>query len=248
VRKRTVAALTAFVVISAGIHFVIGPAMTAISPHWDYSILPKQALSIVTLSRRQQPEATPKPTPPPTPPPIPLPKTNRNLALLKYREMGLDVKMRAALRTPARRLSTIVLEHHAPVQPHEQSPEGNVVVAMPEPTPETPTTGSSRAATASNGDLLGSTVWGDDNPPRPIKRAPLAIADNATGTALVEVDVDPSGVVVTVRLVRSSGDASVDQAALDAARNSTFAPATLNGMPIHGTCTLEYAPPGAPTT
>lgn len=250
VRLRTVAVLVAFVALSAGLHFILGPAMTELSPHWAYRDLPGQALSIVTLSHKLQPESIPSPTPPPTPPPKRTLLTHRNLSLLKYQEMGLALSMRPVVRPPARRKSTIILERNEPRHLHENSRDSDVVVAVPQPTPqETPPHGAARAETAGNAnELSGSIVWGDDNPPRLLKRATLAVDDNATGTARVDVEVSPAGLVMSVRLEQSSGDATVDQAALDAARNSTFAPATLNGLPVHGTCVLEFGPNAAPTT
>jgi TonB family protein len=249
VRLRTVIAFLLFVLFSAAVHFTIGPAMTAISPHWDYGQLPTQAVSIVTLSRREQAEPTPKPTPSPTPPPRPLPRTSRDLALLQYRELGVSVHMRTVIKPPPRRLSTIIIEKHVVPRPPPSTVTGSVVVATLPPTPEpSQPPGNARAATATSGSDFMATGFGDDNPPRLIKRAPLAIADSASGVARVEVDVGLDGAVEAVRLVQSSGDPSVDQAALDAARGSTFAPATFNGMPVHGTCTLEFSPATVPAT
>ena len=93
VRRRAAIVFVAFVTLSAGVHFTLGPELTKLSPHWAASNVPDQALSIVTLSKKDQPQTIPSPTPPP-PPPIPLPRTKRNLALLKYREIGSDVRMR----------------------------------------------------------------------------------------------------------------------------------------------------------
>jgi TonB family protein len=248
-RRRAVIVFVAFVALSTAVHFTLGPGLTKLSPHWAASNLPDQALSIITLSHKEQPQALPSPTPSPTPPPIPLPRTKRDLALLKYREIGSDVRLRMDVRPPARRASTIILEHAAPLRPQDKSKDADVVVAMPEPTPQaSQPPGSARADTAGKQDeLSGSIVWGDDNPPRLLRQAPLAIEDHATGTVRIEVEIGPDGQIISARVVQSSGDASVDQAALDAARNSTFAPATLNGMPVHGTKTLDYAP-GAQST
>lgn len=241
IRRRAVVGLVLFIAVSAGLHFTLGPELTKLSPHWAASQVPDQALSIVTLSRKQEQVLPPAPTP--TPPPIPLPRTKRDLALIKYREIGSEIRMRPDIRPPARRKSTLVVDHPI-AKPHDSSKDADVVAVAPEPTPQaSEPPGSARAATGGNTDeMSGSIVWGDDNPPRLIRRAPLAVDDRAAGIARVQVEVSPDGKVVAATLVQSSGDPAVDQAALDAARSSTYAPATLNGMPVHGTVVMEFAP------
>jgi TonB family protein len=239
IRRRAFAVMVAFVLISAAFHFTVGPFMTVMSPHWSYPSVPEDALSIVTLSHRNDQETLPKPTPTPTPPPVPLLRTNHNLVLLKYRELGVALHMAVALRPPSRRKVRIVLDRLASPRPPDNA-EANVALPVREPTPQpTATPGSARADTAGNSDQLsGSIVWGDDNPPRLIKQ--IKIDNHASRAVRVQVEVDTNGRVISVEIAQSSGDPSVDQAALDAARNSTFAPATLNGLPVHGTCIMEF--------
>jgi len=168
--------------------------------------------------------------------------------LLKYREFGAAADRRSIIRTPARHVATIEIRSNQHVLPRPDEPDANVVVAAPVPTPQaTEPPGASKTSTG-GADLQAASVWGDDNPPRIIKRAVLAIVDPATGTATVEVDIDTDGTVMDVKLLQSSGDPAVDQAALDAARASTFAPATVNGLPVHGTLTIDYPPPASSTT
>jgi TonB family protein len=242
VKRRTAIALFAFVAISTALHFTVGPEVTKLSPHWVAANVPDQALSIVTLSRRPEQHIPPPPTP--TPSPVPLPRTKRDLALLKYREIGAGIHLRPDVHPPAHRKSTIVIDRAASPQPNDKSRDADVVAAMPEPTPQaSQAPGAARADTGGKqDDLSGSIVWGDDNPPRLLRRAPLGIDDHASGTARIEVQVSPDGQVTSIKLVQSSGDAAVDQAALDASRSCVFAPATLNGMPVHGSYVLEYAP------
>jgi len=244
-RKRTVAGLVAFVVLSAFVHFTVGPELTNLTPHWAASDVSDQ-VSIITLSRKQELQKM-APPPTPTPSPRPLPRTNRDLALLKYREMAKVADVRMSVRPPARRHSRIIIER--PVKPVNDERVAHVVAAAPVPTPEaTQTPGMSRTASGGNQDLSGNVVWGDDNPVRIIRAAPLGVDDHAPGPATVEVEVGPDGQVVSVRLVKSSGDPTVDDAALAAAHASSFAPATLNGLPVHGTCDLDFPPPASQTT
>lgn len=244
-KKRHAAGLILFVLLSTFVHFTIGPELANLTPHWAASDIPDQ-VSIITLSRRAELQKMPTP-PPPTPPPQPLPRTNRDLALLKYREMAQVADVHMSIRPPARRHSRIIIER--PVKPVIDERQAHVVAAAPVPTPEaTQTPGASRTANSGNQDLSGNVVWGDDNPVRIIKAAPLGIDDRAPGTATVEVEVGPDGQILSVRLVKSSGDPNVDSAALAAAHASTFAPATENGLPVHGTCELAFPPPASQTT
>lgn len=247
VRRRTIVALVAFIIFSAALHFTLGPAMTAISPRWDNSKIADQAVSIVTISKRAD-APTPRPTPPPTPPPVKLPKTARRLALLQLREMGADERMRTVLPI-AHRTSMMILEKRTVFHARPASPTGPIVAAAMPPTPEpSQAPGDQRTATANSGDVSGSMVWGDDNPPRIIKEATVASTGNGDGVARVAVSVAPDGSVTDVQLVQSSGDPAFDQAALAAARGSSFAPATLNGMPVHGTVVIAFPIAADPTT
>jgi protein TonB len=56
----------------------------------------------------------------------------------------------------------------------------------------------------------------------------------------LEVEVGPNGNVESVRIVQSSGDPAMDEAAMEAARKSSYAPATLNGLPVHGECIIDF--------
>jgi len=247
IRRRASFMLLAFVVVSSGVHFTLGPEITKLAPHWAASNVPDQALSIVTLSHKEELQRM-RPTPTPSPPPIPLPHTKRDLALLKGLEMGQGgIHMRPFLRPPARRLSKLIIDR-VPKLFDEKAHAASVAAAAAVPTPAAQPPGSGRADTGStHDDLSGSIVWGDDNPVRLLKAAPLGIDDHASGVARVEVDVDPDGHVTAARLTQSSGDPGVDDAALAAARASTFAPATLNGMPVHGSCVIEFPPPAQTT-
>jgi TonB family protein len=246
-RKQALAIGLLFVILSAGIHFILGPTMEAIAPHWQYAALPDQAMSIVTLSHRQKAEIEPKPTPTPTPPPQPPKRTKRELALIADKEMASPYSLHMKINTPARRVERILINHPEKVEPRD-TPRAPVVSVNPQPTPESsPTSGSARVDTAGDFQDAAAMVWGDDNPPRVVKRAPLSIADTAQGIARVEVQVGPDGQVLSVQLLQSSGDSAVDQAALEAAQESIYAAATNNGVPVHGACILDFGP-AAPTS
>jgi TonB family protein len=55
-------------------------------------------------------------------------------------------------------------------------------------------------------------------------------------TVLIQVIVGPSGTPIAAMLYRSSGNMAIDQAALRAARASTYAPKLVNCAPAQGNC------------
>ncbi len=244
VRRVAVYGFLAFVVVSGALHFTIGSTVATLFPTWRYAEPPDQAISIISLSRDVREEATPKPTPPPPSPKIVL-RTSTHLAPLKYREMAFQNQ--AALKSihaPARRKSNLFI-----VGPKLTKPGSNEAPAVSngaQPTPSPGAAGAKVDTGGNNDEVNGATVWGDDNPVRVLKLADLALASPPPQPIKIEVDVGPDGNVVAVRLVQSSGNASLDAMALDAARKTVFAPATLNGLPVHGTIVLEYPP--TPTT
>lgn len=59
-------------------------------------------------------------------------------------------------------------------------------------------------------------------------------ADNAEGTTLVLVELSRAGDVLAVSVFRSSGSRVLDRAALNAAKQSTYAPKMINCIPAAG--------------
>ena len=100
--------------------------------------------------------------------------------------------------------------------------------------------------TGGRSDESMASVWGDDNPPKVLQAAPIAFATPPVRPVRIAVEVGPDGNIISARVLQSSGDAGVDGLALDAARKTVFAPATLNGIPVHGSIVLEYS--GSSTT
>ncbi len=68
----------------------------------------------------------------------------------------------------------------------------------------------------------------------------VAKAQNAQGTAVVFATVGPSGNVLSTRIDESTGNKLLDQAALVAARQSTFEAPKINGKPATETYRLVY--------
>jgi TonB family protein len=78
-----------------------------------------------------------------------------------------------------------------------------------------------------------------------VKPAPLSYPDSARNsgpvTILVHVTVNPDGSVASASIVHSSYNAALDQAALQAALHSTYAPMIANCTPQGANATLEIA-------
>ncbi|GEM_PF-1533366 len=235
-----------FLVASAAVHFTAGSAVATFFPRWKYEPPPDQAISIISLSRNAREQATPKPTPPPPTPKI-IARTSTHLAPIKYREISNEQRIALrSIRPPARRTSAIHLVGPKLIKPGVREAPG--VTNAEQPTPRPGNAGATVDTGGNNNDVNGATVWGDDNPVRVLKLADLSITTAPARPARVEVEVDPDGKVTDVQLVQSSGDANFDAQALDAARKTTFAPATANGLPVHGSIILEYPPPSTPAS
>ena len=67
-----------------------------------------------------------------------------------------------------------------------------------------------------------------------------ALESGAEGQPVVSVDINPDGSVRSVTLTRSSGNPAIDQAAIQAARNSRFQPVSGGAsVPIEYDLTIE---------
>ncbi len=239
IRKRVLFALALFIIGSALLHVSFGASVAAMSPWWrNVGPSDSDAVSVITLSRSAH-DPFERPTPTPTPKPIIAKRTALNIAHIKYLELGVS-EHAAPLHKIARRVAQISFDKPTKVKTVEDSAPR--VAATEEPNAQSHSTTSATAYTGGTGDeLANSVVWGDDNPPRVVRLAQLpAGLPEIAKSARVDVQVGPDGNVISETLVQSSGNSDFDAAALAAAKQTVFAPATLNGLPVHGTCTLEF--------
>ena len=82
-----------------------------------------------------------------------------------------------------------------------------------------------------------------DTPPEPVEQpAPVypeaARAAGIVGRTFVTVTIDAAGMVTDAKVTESSGDATLDAAAVEAARKWTFKPAMSGGSPVASTVVL----------
>jgi TonB family protein len=168
---------------------------------------------------------------------------------LKYREIGVADSARNHQANLAEHVSLISMQRpeRPPTTPTDTAPR---VAATEVPSVPSHSATSATADTGGTADELASAVvWGDDNPVRVVRQSALPSGLTATARpARVEVEIGPDGDVISVQLVQSSGDTNFDDAALAAAKQSVYAPATLNGLPVHGTLTIDYPIAGTSST
>ena len=243
-RRLALIGFVLFVVVSAALHFMLGSAIATWFPRWEYQALPDQAISIISLSRQVR-EEPPPPTPTPTAEPQIKKRTATHIAPLKFREItAFQTTHIGTIHAPARRKSNLFIV--GPKRPKPGSLEAPAASNAVEPTPS-PGPAGARQDTGGVADDVNASVWGDDNPPRVLHSAAITIAAVPARPVRIAVEVGPDGNVISVRLIESSGDPALDQTALDAARKTVFAPATLNGLPVHGSVVLEYPAPTGST-
>ena len=165
--------------------------------------------------------ATPPPTPPPTPKPRPRPAVPRPVAAHRIR-VSHPVHLQH-LRRSTRRVEGLVVAGTpappaGPATVASGSPSPPPAAGRPSPTPSCAV--PNVAATALNVALLDEPQAARD--------------ERITGETSVEVRLSATGAVVAFRIYRSSGNMLLDQAALRAARSSTYAPQLENCRPVAG--------------
>jgi TonB family protein len=249
IRRRVIVALAIFVIGSALLHISFGSSVAAMSARWRNAGPPDQdAVTVITISQSIR-DAFMKPTPKPTQPPIIAKRTTLHLAQLKYREIGVVDSAHNHSATLAEHVSLITMQRpeKSKTTPTDTAPR---VAATEVPSVPSHSATSATADTGGNADeLASSVVWGDDNPVRVVRQSALpAGLPAADRPARVEIEIGPDGNVISVELLQSSGDANFDEAALAAAKQSVYAPATLNGLPVHGTLTLDFPTGGTSST
>jgi TonB family protein len=249
IRRRVIVALAIFVIGSALLHISFGSSVAAVSAHWRNAGPPDQdAVTVITISQSIR-DAFMRPTPTPTPPPVIAKRTTLHLAQLKYREIGVADSARNHQSNLAEHVSLISMQRpeRSRTTPTDTAPR---VAATEVPSVPSHSATSATADTGGTADELASAVvWGDDNPVRVVRQSALPSGLVATARpARVEVEIGPDGNVISVQLVQSSGDTNLDDAALAAAKQSVYAPATLNGLPVHGTLTIDFPIAGTSST
>ena len=225
--KREAYALTilsvGFIVLSTGLHFLIGAWGESVVPHFrEEATPPPQRVTVQTLIKPPpKPTPTPRPTPTPTPPP-PLKNTPPpvNLKLHVVQTKSTDTSGTG----PAENAYT----------PPPVGNENGVPTAVPTVAPtEAPTAPPSEGPA----EITDSEIIHKVQPDYP----ELASQQNIQGDVTIRVTIGPQGQVVAAVISSSSGNPLLDEAALRAARETTYKPPLLNGVPTQRDYLVIYS-------
>jgi len=128
-----------------------------------------------------------------------------------------------------------------PEAPAEETPQV-VETAPAPPLPETPV-----AAAPANPVAPSATVAAPSDRPVPLpgqspppSYPPAALRRGESGTVVVRVNVDASGLPLDAKIIQRSGSRDLDRAALDAVRGWRFQPAQSNGQPMVGSLEIPF--------
>jgi periplasmic protein TonB len=210
--KYAIAALTAaFVLVSAVVHFVIGSIGGTLFPQVrQEAAAPPQVVGLYHLET---------PTPPPIPVPTPTPHTTSTRQPSSHTTSAPAIPKRAHPRSQSTDKPIVA----ASAPPQIVGPPGTPA-SSPEPS-SLPTASPSVSTTPIIAvDAYFVNKVAPDYPD-------LAQQEHIEGQVTVDVTIGPDGRVEGVQLVKSSGSKLLDDAALDAARASTFRPPLVNGIP-----------------
>ena len=155
---------------------------------------------------------------------------------------------------PPQRLRTPVSHQRIPIvslpvtRPHDsRKPNGHVAITPSVPTGEPNAPGN--PGTNGSGGVIGQPAVPTDAPgpacsePNAEAKTVVAISPDRTAsgfatdtnaTAMIKVDLDASGRVTGVSVYASTGSLELDRAAMDAARESTYAPETRDFQAVPG--------------
>jgi periplasmic protein TonB len=214
--RRSVAIATlGFIAISAALHVILGGSFKSPWPQPQQ----QQNVHVVSVDVFK--------TPPPTAVPTPVPAPQRTAAPVPHAPAPHKAASRhlEKLALPSRKGPAVL----ATAEP--------IVTEAPAPQPSSSAIAQPNATPIDARDIIISARF--------IHRAEpvypqLAIERGAEGTVIVLVTIGPDGTASDVRISQSSGDASLDAAAVAAARASTFAPPQVDGQPATQTYRIIY--------
>jgi protein TonB len=214
-------ATVAFILISAAVHFALGGAISK----WIVIPRPQPEPSAIEFRhfRFESPTPTPRPAHTPTPPP----KTHARREQSKRTPPYPTQTMRA--NPPAASPSA------GPVEP-SASPSGLNAPLPTDTESPVPQASPSHSISPIPSDIREGAFLKRVVPSYP----PVCIAQGAGGTVVIEITIESDGSVAAARVGQTSGYSCLDEAALAAAKESTYRPPELNGKPVSETYRIVY--------
>jgi len=220
--KRELAAIAIataiFIGASAFTHLIMGGFIAAHLPH-GAAPAPEQSPIVGTI------EHLPSPTPAPTP-------KRTTTPAIEHTSPPSNVR---APRLPSKHDRQ---SKHSPASVHPVGKETAEPIDVPTTSPLSTASpdadASPMATTAPN--LSEARFKTRVSPSYPS----ICLEDGAAGTAIIDVTIGPDGSVVAATVGQTSGYACLDEAALGAAKESTYWPPEQDGRPITQTYAIIY--------
>jgi protein TonB len=208
--------------ISLLVHFFLVPILPNMKQHTEEQTVEKVSVTKkITVKPPTPPPPTPTPPPPKqTPPPKPQPQKQQQVRL------KLNVP-----KTTSKSSSTTTTENKyvpPPAGSEQGVPQGTVASAPPAPVSTAPP-GTPKPACKT--PYQDATVVNQAQPEYPDAARDLGLGEVQVA---VTVTIGPEGNLVDAKISQSAGNMSLDQAALAAARQSTYAPKIVNCQPTTG--------------
>ena len=212
-----------FIITSGVIHFALGTWGESVVPHFkEEATPPPQRVTVQTLIK---PPPKPTPTPPPTPTPTPPPP-------LKNTPPPINLKLHVVQSH-----SNDTSNSGPAEQAYTPPPVGNEN-GVPTAVPTVAPTAAATAAPAPAGpvEITDSEFINKVQPEYP----QVAQDQQIQGDVTIRVTIGPQGQVMNASVASSSGNPLLDNAGLNAARQSKFKPPMVNGVPTQRDYLIIY--------
>lgn len=213
--------------ISVALHLLFGPLVDFKKIEQD-----KEKVETVSVTKKPTKVVTPKPTPTPPPQPTPTPRTQTpppNTPPPKVVRLKVDVpKTTANAKGGTTETQYNVTKGSQEGVPQGQDKGATAAPAAPPPPPSPAPTPARPACANPNVDAVATDKVTPEMPE-------IARQMGATGTAQIKVSLDENGKVTGISIYKSTGNRALDSAALDAAKQSKYAPEIKNCAKVAGT-------------
>ncbi len=206
-------------VISIAVHLLVGLLMPNITQHSE-----EEQVEKVTMSKKIVVKIPTPPPPTPTPPPSPTPPPQSTPPPKVQQPQPKPLKVNLVKTTSNNANSSTEETVSQPKTGSENgAPAGQGTAG--------PTTAAGTPKPACANPNVEASVTNAVNPDYPESAKDLGLG---AVTVEVEVTVGPSGNLVSASVYKSANNMAIDQAALRAARQSTYSPKLVNCSPTTG--------------
>ncbi|HEY8298094.1 MAG TPA: TonB family protein [Candidatus Baltobacteraceae bacterium] len=210
--------------ISLAIHFIVAPFLPNLQKSHEDNTTEK-----VSVTKKIKVKVPTPPPPSPTPPPTPTPPPQATPPPHQQQKAPPKLKLNVPKTTSKNSSSANSQPKYVPPPVGSQNgvPNGQGTNPPATPVPQPVVT----AKPACKVPFQDATVTNEVPPEYPDSARSLGLG---TVTVLVKVAVGPSGSLQNATVYQSSNNLAIDQSALSAARQSTYAPKIVNCQPTSG--------------